>query len=481
MPYVRTHGNQIAIVHGEREKESGNVQQRSLFTLYSKKEAAAAVGDGDPRDSTYFQRLVEEANPQLRFNWKQLNKEIRLRINILPDIYPLREAHGERSFDASLCEFVRQLVISDPLNSKVGRETLKQHQAELSTLQKIISLLQEEMNLCVERDPSPFDLDDAFSWRYELQSHQMPIGMEEFAEGLYREGNYVEAKSLFSLLTRCFPQYAEGYNYLGLIALNENEPKEAVAYFRDTIKFGRNLFARKVAKSDYWSDLKTRPYMRGLMNLALALNASGQFKETLRVCDQLIDECGRSHEDSGWAHKAAAYLNLEDWENAIEKALKLAKVAPDEGFILGYALFEIGRYQDCLGWFLHASLNSPHSAHLLTDKSKARPKTTLEVEDHNGGIMMLRSLPRFFQLQSKASRKFFRKFIENEQVQELLSEVVACNQTHFERKADTDRKYFDRWHELQDLAFARKQAGILLQELRAAKALSSSKMATKST
>jgi tetratricopeptide (TPR) repeat protein len=213
--------------------------------------------------------------------------------------------------------------------------------------------------------------------------------------------------------------------------------------------------------------------MRGLMNLALALNMAGRFKESLSVCDQLIKECGRSQEDSGWAHKAAAYLNLQDWHNAVECGLKLVEYSPDEGFILGYALFELGSYKDCLIWFLHASLNSPHTAYLLTDKSKPKPKTFSEVEDHNSGIMQARSLPRFFQLQSKASRKFFTKFMENQEVKELLAEVVRCDQKHSDGHAKSDRTYFDRWLELKSLAFARKTAKTLLDELVSTKALPS--------
>ena len=44
MPYVRKHGSQIAIVHGERDPETSQVQQRVLFTLYSRPEADAALG-----------------------------------------------------------------------------------------------------------------------------------------------------------------------------------------------------------------------------------------------------------------------------------------------------------------------------------------------------------------------------------------------------------------------------------------------------
>jgi tetratricopeptide (TPR) repeat protein len=469
LPYVRTHGNQIAIVHGERDKVTGKVQQRPLFTFYSKKEAAAAIGDGSSEDSRYFEQLLSRANAQLVFDWPELRREIRRHLEVLPDIYPLRKAHGEQSFEKALFEFVRQLVICDPANSKVGRETLKKHAAELSTIQTILSLHQETISTFVERDESPFDLDDRFCWRYEIQSHTVPIGMEEFAENLYREGNYTEAKPLFELLTRCFPEYAEGYNYLGLIALNENLAKEAVECFRNTVKYGRTLFPRRVAKSDYWRDLETRPYLRGLMNLALALNMAGQFKETLSVCEKLIQECGPVGEQAAWAHKAAAYLNLHNWEDASDAALKIAKFVPDEGFVLGYAFFEMARYQECLQWFLHASLNSPHAAHILLGKSKPKPKESTEIEDHNGGITLVRSLPRFFQMQSKASTKFFKKFIENERVKALLADVMNCGRQHFDREKST-RENLQHWNELRSLAFASKIAKQLVKELGESKA-----------
>ena len=76
MPYVRSHGNQLVIVHGERDKNSGKVNQRKLFTFYSKVEAAAAIGENNQKDSKYFRQLLEEANPGIKFNWESLRKNI---------------------------------------------------------------------------------------------------------------------------------------------------------------------------------------------------------------------------------------------------------------------------------------------------------------------------------------------------------------------------------------------------------------------
>ena len=44
MAYVRRRGNQVAVVHGEREPNTRAVQQQILFTLYSRPEALEALG-----------------------------------------------------------------------------------------------------------------------------------------------------------------------------------------------------------------------------------------------------------------------------------------------------------------------------------------------------------------------------------------------------------------------------------------------------
>ncbi len=58
MAYVRQRGNQIAIVHGERDTEGGKVQQRILFTIYSKAEALKITGRKDKASARYFQDLL---------------------------------------------------------------------------------------------------------------------------------------------------------------------------------------------------------------------------------------------------------------------------------------------------------------------------------------------------------------------------------------------------------------------------------------
>ena len=87
MPYVRTRGNQLAIVHGERESGSGKVQQRILFTVYSRAEAFEILGRGSSAGRSRFEDLLQRQFPQLKFSWKKINRDIEKNLTCLPERY----------------------------------------------------------------------------------------------------------------------------------------------------------------------------------------------------------------------------------------------------------------------------------------------------------------------------------------------------------------------------------------------------------
>lgn len=84
MPYLRSRGSQLVIVHGERRPRNPNVQQRILFTIYSKAEALEILGRGN---GGHFELLLQNQNPELRFNWKKIKKDIENHLALLPETY----------------------------------------------------------------------------------------------------------------------------------------------------------------------------------------------------------------------------------------------------------------------------------------------------------------------------------------------------------------------------------------------------------
>jgi len=467
MPYVRNHGNQVVIVHGERDKITGKVNQRKLFTLYSKVEAAAAIGENNQEDSRYFRQLLEGANPEIKFDWESLKSDIRQRMSELPDLYPLRQARSEDGFQKALDEFVRQLLLTDPQHSAAGQATLEAYANDLAILTMFINTRLDRKYWDARKDDEEICLDrlDPFCWRYEVQGKEVPSDIEDIAIDLYESGQDAEARKLLQVLTRCFPSYAEGYNWLGLIDLRENNPKEAIEQFRKTIKHGRSLFPKRIAKSSYWSDHSTRPYMRGMQNLCIALIQTGRFKESLDICQQLERDCGEAGELAATPLRAAAYLNLHYWDLSLDAALVQIGIAPSEGFIAGYASYELKRERDAVELFLHAALNNPHTACILLDRKEPKSLCNSEVEDHNSGIHLCRLLPRFFQMQSKQSRKFFKKLGENEVVRELIDEAVERTRNHSNLRGQAHSDNLKRWHDLQSREFAAKKSSEILRQL----------------
>ncbi|MFC1611158.1 tetratricopeptide repeat protein [Myxococcota bacterium] len=297
-----------------------------------------------------------------------------------------------------------------------------------------------------------------------MQGAGVPPEAEEQAAHYYEQGDYERARVVFKMLIECFDDYAEGYNYLGLIAYEERGLEEALAYFEKTVELGRRLFPKRIAKSRYWSDHETRPYMRGLRNSVLALNELSRFDEALTLCDRLENECG--DDLTAAAFRGSIYLNTGRWQLAADAATRLHKVWASEGFIAGFALFELGEHQDAAGMFLLAALNYPRAAKMLLGMRTRQPKSYDEARDHNAGASDLRGLHRFLKQQSRRSKKFFRDFVRHPRTDALLTEVMEVVVRWHAQHPTGEREAFDRMQLMHTPEFARNEARTIMSEIR---------------
>lgn len=455
MAYVRRRGNQLAIVHGERASNGGQVQQRILFALYSKAEALEVLGRGTKGGAQRFRHLLEEQYPELRFNWKKIRRTIEEHLDALPDRYEYRLQRLRARFRDDLCAFTRQLILADPQDLESAAQVIEEHHHELEYLADLIAW---RLKLR-DHPPSEWNADNPFYWRFALQGRDVPPDTEEHAAGLYERGEYERATAVFRLLVDCFDAYAEGYNYLGLIALAQRKLDEAIEHFRKTIELGRTRFPARISKKRYWSDHATRPYMRGLRNLALTLNEAGRFPEALAICDQLVDECG--DELTATWHRAAICLNTRQWELAAEAARQTIGLHPSGGFLMAFANLELGRHNDALEAFLHAALNHPRAARMLAGE-KTRGKHTVtsadDAQDHNTGLSLLCGLHAYLRGQSRASKRFFRDVVRDARVMRLLDESVTVVRRRHEQHPTGEREAFDRMQRMHSLRFAQAEA-----------------------
>jgi tetratricopeptide (TPR) repeat protein len=113
----------------------------------------------------------------------------------------------------------------------------------------------------------------------ESAARQFPLDIEKMAAAYWEKRDLERAGPVFRLMVDCFDGYAEVHNYLGLIALERGQLDAAIASFQKTMELGRRLFPSRISRKCWWSDRRTRPYMRGMQNLASALSRAGRWDE----------------------------------------------------------------------------------------------------------------------------------------------------------------------------------------------------------
>ena len=459
MAYVRQHGNQLAIVSGERDKETGNVQQHILFTLYSKEEALAAIGKDDERDHHLFRNLLQRTYPTTKFDWDKIEQTISEKLEILPDKCDQRKQDLSKEFEKALTNFARKLILADPYDVTSAKDILVSQKENLIALREIIDRRLRDADIDFSSNP-PYR-EDTHNWRYLMRGSEVPNGIEEWAERFHEELQYDKAKGIFNLLVKSFDNYAEGHNYLGLIALAQNNSEEAIEHFEKTTAVGRNLFPKATPKSDYWLDLSTRPYMRGLSNLVLALTTAGQYDKAITICNRLEKECG--DRATANAYRATCYLNIGDWE----KAATFAK-EDENGFVGPLALFELGNQQKALSAFLQDSIQSPHTVRMLLQMPKPKPTDLIAVEDHNSGIYLKAQLAGYFKIQPLATRRFFKDLAKNSIFIDILKKVDEHSKKHMSHlPQEQHHENFTQWYSMKEKTYSTTQAKAILKSMNA--------------
>lgn len=458
MAYVRRHGNQIAIVSGARDKETGKVQQQILFTFYSRDEALSALGFGTDDRKHQFQALMTEAYPTMSFDWKKIYRAIEDKLDCLPQTYENRTGESTKDLSSFINGLARRLAAGDSLTSSSGIKVLKSQETPLKALRELLDYTLTSLEHFDEADyKNPFVIEDEFNWHYLLRGSEVPPDLEEWATGYFEEMDYPMAEAIFELLVAAFDNYAEGYNFLGLIALYQGEYKKAVHNFEKTVAVGRNLFPSRLSKKEYWLDHSTRPFMRGLMNLVLALTADGQYQKALLNCDRLETECG--DKNTANAYRATIHLNLGNWKQVIESS----RIRRD--FVRSFALSELGKHKEALESFLLDAVESPHTARILLSMRKPKPNTHIAVDDHNSGLHLKEQLGGYFKRQSTTSKKLFSSLSRQKAFIEMLEKLDEHIYNHSKRPHEKHSDNFEQWHAMKEGAFVRNQAKELIKAI----------------
>ena len=444
MAYVRTKGNQVVVVHGVRDSETKKVQQRTLFVFYSKAEAIAAMGDS----AHWFRQTLQNESPDIRFDWKKLNAGIKEHMAILPDLYEYKKERVNCRFRSAIVDFARELLIADPQMLLSSARLLQEQRFELEYLRDLID---QRLRLA-EQEQSKWNRDDPFYWRTLMNRSEVPIDGLERLSSIFGKQDYDKAEALAKLLTECWDNYAEGYNYLGLISLEKGDLDIALAWFEKAMEVGRTLFPKRICKDSYWSDHSTRPYIRSLIYLAQTHNRIGDFTAALRYCEKMDKEC---HQDiTAATERIPIYLNSGAFHMAVDSAMYVHRIYPQENLPLAFALYEIDAEHEALVHFLAGSIRFPRSARMLCGYSRTSdPQSFEEVEDHNNGVHFLRNLTHYLSNRTGRKQRFFKGILRNVAVSGLINEAVNVRHKWRENRS-ADRTWFDRMHEMESLEFA---------------------------
>jgi tetratricopeptide (TPR) repeat protein len=321
-------------------------------------------------------------------------------------------------------------------------------------LEYLSELIAWRLKTCGERGVNEWNSDNPFFWRFTLQGKGVPPDAEEHAAGLWEKRDLPHAEAAFQILIDAFPDYADGYNYLGLIALERQDLGRAEDHFKKTIEVGRRLFPKRVARSSWWRDLKTRPYMRGLRNLAKTLLRGGKYDEATKVVDRLQLEC--ADELSADSYRAAIALNTGEWKVAAESAARLRGLWPEEGLLEGLARVELGEHPAALEPLVHAALNKPKAVRLVLGVASSAPKTHFEAEDHNAGVHFRQMLASYLSKKSRGVTLLRRVASDARLARSMRRVEELCGKWFGHPRAD--RSIFDELTRMQRADFAAAQA-----------------------
>ncbi len=456
MAYVRVRGRQLVIAQGVRDSQSRKVHQHILFTLYSRSEARASLGRGHAGGAERFRGLLTEQYPEIKFDWKAIRQGIEANYEVLPEHHDPSEEEFRARFRGTLESFARELILADPYVAPVRAKATEALRGQLEYLRHLI-----DRRLKLPSISQSFQK-DSFEWTSRLRTREVPPDIEEAAARLYDRKEFAPAEDAHRLLVECFPNFADGYNILGLIALERSQLDEAIRWFEKTASVGRKLFPKRFGRSRYWVNLETRPYMRALRNLTAALNQAGRYDEALSQCDRMERECGDTV--SAVVYRAVIAMNRGKWTQAASEAAILAKVNPSHAFVAAFALYEAGRPADALPYFLHALLNHPQAARDLCEGKRPAPRSRDEALDLEISSETRKSLHAYFTLEFRKSSHFFKKILSDSRVRAMIKDLETLRRHWTQKNPADSRSSLRRLNEMRSSEFALAKA-LQLQEL----------------
>lgn len=448
MAYVREQGNQLAIVHGYRVPKENTVQQKVLFKFHSQAEVLQATGKGKTDESRYFKHLLSEKYPQIKFDWKKIDAALLDGMNSLPDIAEYRQQRLMNDITRAFDKFVFELGRLDPMHNFQVRSMLNEMCYDFLFLQNLID---HKMGYPLSKE-SPYNKDNQFFWRHSLQGKNLPEDTVCIAENHFNNGEYELAEKFFLILTRVYPDYAEGFNYLGLIQFNQNQFEEAIHFFEKAAEVGKTLFPSKFPKNEYWNHLETRPYMRGLRNSALAALRLQDFEKAETAIEILDKECGDWYPVC--QGRAIIALNRGNWELAELAALEISTLDDLFHLIAAFAQFEQNKIQKAFKHFIHAALKNPVGFHGIQQKKLRLSKSSRLSLNYKQYVEKADEISTYIKNRSKQADFFIAQIMAHKRFKELIKLALKVQKAYNDDLPNMSKCDRELHRKFNDISFA---------------------------
>ncbi len=442
MPFVRIKGNQVLLVHGARNPDTGAVEQETLFTFYTKAEIEAATGE----HRQLFQGLLKQNHPAQHFDWGAVDAALRAHIDHVPDAAPSQQNTAALELRRALVDIVRVTWELDPTDLFSAHELVAAQKQE-------IGLIVEQLQWLLRAPPpadSEFNRDTPSLWRQAAKARAVPLSGWEQLDDLWDHCKYDEVQALAGLLAEAFPMFADAHNYLGLVAMEQGNLAGALQHFLDAEAVGRKQFPRRIAKSRYWSDHSTRPFLRALMHQVAAHNRLGAYANALEVCDRLERDYGQAI--TAETLRVPVLLNDGQWQQAAHFAQTVVGIYPENHFLIALAMLELRQLSRAHEHFVCGALQLPATAALLL--GVRLPKTVVEEpRDHNHGVALLRQLRPYLGSHRK-SLQVLKSLWLQPVVQGALQEAEQAR-LNWRAERGSDRTWYDLEQKSKTLEHAR--------------------------
>jgi tetratricopeptide (TPR) repeat protein len=356
-----------------------------IFVFLSREELQAASGKGKGFSGMHkeFLSLMQKKWPWLECNWKSIFEELEKKADVLP----LRAEHAlwrlENPFQTALENFARQILSIPNQLDEESRNLILRHRDSIDFVLHAVDNLLNKASAEKQKTEkkSAKESADPFLWKRILSTETISPELEEQAVELYERGAFDTAWQVFALLVGVFPDYTDGYNFLGLIRMEEERFDEARTFFELAVASGRRKLPNNLLKVDWENGRETEPYLRALRNLALVCERSGRFEQALEVCEHLRNDC--QDFDSADSYTATTYLKMGRWNDARAVASRLTEVLPEFGIVAAIAAVQEHKDNEA-GLFLEeAAKEAPRIVAECFGIRLPRPKTPEDREEQD--------------------------------------------------------------------------------------------------